>query len=73
MLTSVDCFENADFCAFWDAVESIHNRCWDDDFVLEMLLEHYHNGDSIENTAASMLEADNIGRAEAWMAIPSWA
>ena len=73
MLTPVDCFENPDFCDFWQDVEVIHCRGWDDGPLLDLLLDHYNNGDTVEEAAAAVLEADDIGRAEYWMGIPSWA
>lgn len=73
MLTPDTCFDCPTFCAFWDAVEAIHCRGWDDGPLLDLLLDHYHNGDTVEETADAVLEADEIGRAEYWMGIPSWA
>ena len=73
MLTPVDCFENPDFCAFWDAIEAIHCRGWDDGPMLDLLVDCYCNGYSVEETADTVLEADDIARAEYWMGIPSWA
>lgn len=73
MLTPDTCFDCPTFCAFWDAVEAIHCRGWDDGPLLDLLLDHYHNGDTVEETADAVLEAEEIGRAEYLMGIPSWA
>ena len=73
MLTSVDCFENADFCAFWDAIENIHFLCWDDGPMLDILVDLFNNGHTVESAAKQAKEDHDIGQAEAWMAIPSWA
>ena len=72
-LTADNCFDDAAFCAFWDAVEDIHNRCWDDGVMLDMLIELYSEGCSVTDAADQALEAYEIGIAEAWMELPSWA
>ena len=72
-LTSENCFESAAFCAWWDAIENIHCGGWDESPMLDLLLDLYQEGTPIADAADQALEAYEIGIAEAWMAVPSWA
>jgi hypothetical protein len=77
MLTPVDCFDHADFNAFWDAVHAhpaIDWRyCWEDGVMLDLLLEYYNKGCSVDETAKQTVEDYEIGMGEYYMSIPSWA
>ena len=72
-VTADNCFDSPAFCAWWDAVDAIHCHCWDDGDMLHILVELYNNQTSIVDAAAAALEAYEIGIAEYYMGIPSWA
>lgn len=74
-VTTETCFDFPAFVAFWEGiqVEIDHRYCWDDGVMLDILVGLYNAGTPIPAAAAEALEAEEIGQAEAWMAIPSWA
>ncbi len=72
-VTADNCFDSPAFCAWWDAVDSIHCHCWDDGDMLNMLVDLYNNQTPIVDAADQALEAYEIGIAEYYMGIPSWA
>ena len=74
MVTTETCFYSADFCQWWDDVESASgNYGWDDGVMLDILIELYNEGCPIPDAADQALEAYEIGQAEEIMSIPSWA
>ncbi len=73
-VTAADCFDSPAFCAWWDDVEdATDNHGWDDGDMLNMLVELYNEGCPVPDAAADALEAYEIGIAEYYMGIPSWA
>lgn len=74
-VTTDTCFDFPAFVAFWEGiqVEIDHRHCWDDGVMLDILVGLFNAGTPIPAAAAEALEAEEIGQAEAWMAIPSWA
>ncbi len=73
-VTAENCFESRAFCAWWDDVEdATDNHGWDDGDMLNMLVELYNEGCPVPDAAADALEAYEIGIAEYYMGIPSWA
>ena len=80
MITTDNCFENAEFTAWWDAVDAFildtMEPCYvtfDDGPILDMLIDFYKEGCPVYDAAIQAIEAYQIGQAEAEMAIPSWA
>ena len=71
-ITSENCFESPEFCAWWDEVEGITYACADDGWQLEMLVELYNDGTSVKEAADKLMEDIDIARAEAYDAIPPW-
>jgi hypothetical protein len=75
MLTTDTAFDCPAFLAFWEGiqVEIDHLHSWDDGVMLDLLVDLFNAGTPVAAAAAEALEAYEIGQAEAWMAIPSWA
>lgn len=73
MVTTETCFNSADFCQWWNDVNSAADSCWDDGVMLDILVQLYNENCPIPDAAAEAVEAYEIGQAEAIMSIPSWA
>lgn len=73
-VTVTDCFDSADFRQWWDDVDSaVDFMGWDDGEMLEILIDLYNNLTPVPDAAAEAMEAYEIGMAEYYMGIPSWA
>ncbi len=75
MTTTETCFDCPAFVSFWEGiqVEIDHQWCWDDGVMLEILVDLFNAGTPVAAAAAEALEGFEIGQAEAWMEVPSWA
>lgn len=74
MVTTSNCFQNKDFCQWWDDVDAaVDYRGWDDGEMLEILIDLYNENCPVPDAANEALEAYEIGIAEEQMGIPSWA
>ena len=80
MLNTDNCFDNAEFTAWWDEVDSAvldtMEPCYvtfDDGVMLDVLIDLYNEGCPVPDAANEAIEAYQIGQAEAEMASPSWA
>jgi hypothetical protein len=80
MITTDNCFENAEFTAWWDEVDAVvldtMEPCYstfDDGPILDILIDLYNEGCPVPDAANEAIEAYQIGQAEAWMGVPSWA
>jgi hypothetical protein len=80
MNTTVDYFDNEDFALWWEEVDAVvldtMEPCYttfDDGPILDLLVDLYNEGCPVPDAANKAIEAYQIGQAEAWMGVPSWA
>jgi hypothetical protein len=74
-LTPENCHESPTFRSWWDGVHDALNNdyCWDEGVMLSILVDLFNEGIPIPAAATQALESYEIGQAEAWMGVPSWA